>query len=189
VRATLLVIVALVAIVVAGCGGSSGDRTLSAGNGQTVTVPSNVHGAFGEIEVVLEQLPYQRWYTHCLIHRVKTGLSPSQAERLTELSGSEGEEKAGQLIAKAVPACEKATGRPTVDPNASSQELDLLRANYVPSMTQIAEANGLDEEQVACVERNAEELPDKQVVAMANGSHKIREGILLSVFEPCAKVK
>jgi hypothetical protein len=188
VRATLLIIVALAAVVVAGCGGSS-DRTLSAGNGQTVTVPSDVHGAFGEIEAVLDQLPYQRWYTHCLIHRVKAGLSPSEAERLTELSGSEGEEKAGQLIVKAMPACEKAAGRPTVDPNASPQELDLLRANYVPSMTQLAGANGLDEEQVACVASNAEELPDKQVVAMANGSHKVREGILLSVFEPCAKVK
>jgi hypothetical protein len=188
VRVTLLVIVALAAVLVAGCGGS-GDRTLSAGHGQTITVPSDVHGAIGEIEAVLDQLPYQRWYTHCLIHRVKTGLSPSEAERLIELSGSEGEEKAGQLIAKAIPACEKQNGRPTVDPNASSQELDFLRANYVPSMAQIAEANGLDEEQVACVERGAEELPDKQVVAMANGSHKVREGILLSVFEPCAQAK
>jgi hypothetical protein len=187
VRATLLVIVALAAVVVAGCGSS--DQTVSVGNGQTVTVPADVHGVYGELEAILNQLPYQHWYTRCVVKRVEGVLSPSEAEALSELSESEREQKAMQITSKAGPACEKSTARPVIDPNASSQELDLLRAGYVTSMKSLSEANGLTPAQTACVERGFEELPDTKLIAIGNGTEKSREGILLSVFKPCAKVK
>jgi hypothetical protein len=187
VRATLLVIVVLAAIVVAGCGSSG--QTVSVGSGQTVTVPDDVHGVYGELEAILEQLPYQHWYTKCVVKQVEGVLSPSEAEALAELPESEREQKAIQITSKAGPACEKATGRPVIDPNASAKELDLLRAGYVTSMKALAEANGLTATQTACVERGFEELPDPKIIGIGNGTEKSREGILLSVFKPCAKVK
>jgi hypothetical protein len=34
-----------------------------------------------------------------------------------------------------------------------------------------------------------ESLPEKQLIEIGNGTKKVREGILLSVFKPCAKAK
>ncbi|MBS1887924.1 MAG: hypothetical protein JSU06_12125 [Actinobacteria bacterium] len=187
-RAALPLIAILVAVAAAGCGGSSGGQTTSVG-GQTITVPEDVHGVYGELEAILDQFPYQHWYTRCVVARVRKELDPAEAAALPGLSGSEGESKAVQIIAKAGPACAKATGRPIVDPNASGEKIAVLRADYLPSMVSLAKSQGLDTAQVECVREAFENLPDNQVVAMANGSHKEREGILLSVFKPCAKAK
>jgi hypothetical protein len=187
VRVTLLVIVVLAAIVVAGCG-SSGGQTASL-NGEQVTVPSDVHDVYGEVEAFLDQLPYQGWYTKCVVKRVKNTLSPAEAEALSELPESEREGKATGAITKAGPACEKSTNRPVIDPNASEKELALYRAGYLTPVRALAEENGMSSDQVSCVEEGFEELPDAKVIDLGNGSHKVREGILLSVFKPCAKVK
>jgi hypothetical protein len=186
VRATLLVILALAAVV-AGCGGS-GDQTASL-NGETVTVPGDVHGFYGELEVLLAQFPYQGWYRRCVVSQVKKELSPAEAEAFAKLPESTRESKATRIIAKAGPTCEKSTGRPLIDPNAGEKELALYRAGYLTPMRELAERHGLSSDQVSCVEEGIEELPGSKVVALGNGSHKVREGILLSVFEPCAKVK
>jgi hypothetical protein len=189
VRATLLVIVAFAAAVVAGCGGGSGDATLSVGNGQTITVSGDVHGFYGELEAILDQFPYQHWYSDCVVRKAKQLLSPAEAETLSELSESEREQKETQVIANAGPACEESTGRPVIDPNASSKELDLLRAGSIPAITEFAEAKGFSADQVGCVQNRIETLSDKQLIATRNGSQKVREGILLSVFKPCAKAR
>jgi hypothetical protein len=187
VRATLLVFVALAAVVLAGCGGS-GDQTASL-NGETVTVPSDVHGFYGELEVLLAQFPYQDWYSRCVVTQVKKELSPAEAEAFANLPESTRESKATRIIAKAGPTCETATGRPVIDPNAGEAELALYRAGFLTPMRELAEGHGMSSGQVACVEEGIEELPGSKVVALGNGSHRVREGILLSVFEPCAKVK
>jgi hypothetical protein len=187
VRAILLVIVALAAPVVAGCGGS-GDQTASL-NGETLTVPSDVHDVYGEVEAFLGQLPYQSWYVRCVVKRVEAEITPAEAKALSELPEAEREGKATQVIAKAVPACEKSTDRPVIDPNSSSKELDLLRAGDLTSMNQLAEAHHFSAAQTACIERGFEELPDSKIIAIGNGTEKARDGILLSVFKPCAKVK
>lgn len=186
-RVTLLVVIALAAIVVGGCG-SSGGQTASL-NGEQVTVPSDVHDVYGEVEAFLDQLPYQGWYTKCVVKRVKNTLSPAEAEALSELPESEREGKATRAITKAGPACEKSTNRPVIDPNASEKELALYRAGYLTPVRALAEENGMSSDQVSCVEEGFEELSDAKVVDLGNGSHKVREGILLSVFKPCAKVK
>jgi hypothetical protein len=187
VRATLLAIVVLAAIVVAGCGGS-GDQTASL-NGETLTVPSNVHDVYGEVEAFLDQLPYQRWYVRCVVKRVEAVISPAEARALSELPEAEREGKATQVIARAVPVCEKATNRPVVDPNASSKELDLLRVGDLNSMKELAEAHHFSAAQITCIEHGFEELPDNKIIAIGNGTEKARDGILLSVFKPCAKAK
>jgi hypothetical protein len=182
-RAVLLVLVAAVAVALAGCG--SGDQTASGG----FTVPSDVHGLSGELEAVLDQLPYQHWYTRCVIGEVEKKLSPGEAEALSELSESEREGKVTAITAEAGPNCEKKSNRPPVDPNASSKELELLRAGYMTSMKTLAETNELSANQTACVEERVEGLSEKALIAIGNGTDKVREGILLSVFKPCAKVK
>jgi hypothetical protein len=188
VRATrLVIVVVLTAALVAGCG-SSGGQTASL-NGETVTVPSDVHGFYGELEALLAQFPYQAWYSRCVVTQVKKDLSPAEAEAFAKLPESTRQSKATQIIGKAGPACEKSTGRPVIDPNAPEKEIALYRAGYIAPMRELAEKNGMSSEQVSCVEEGFEELPDAKVVELGNGSHKAREGILLSVFEPCAKVK
>jgi hypothetical protein len=184
VRATLVLIAVLATAVLAGCGGGSDES----GSGD-FTVPSDTHGVYGELEAILDQLPYQGWYTRCVIGQVKKVLSPAEAEALSELPESEREQKAMEATSKAGPTCEQLHHRPVIDPNASDEELELLRAGYVASMSAVAEAHGLDADQTACVEKGFEELPPKQLIDIGNGSATLREGILLSVFKPCSKVK
>lgn len=180
-------VAALAVTVVAGCGGSS-DQTVSVGDGQTITVSGDVHGFYGELEAILGQFPYQHWYVDCVVREAKKLLGPTDAEALEGLPESEREEKSTEVAAKAGPTCEK-SGRPTIDPNASSKELALLRAGTVPAMTELAETHGMSPVQVACVESLFKKLPDEQLIALRNGTEKVREGILVSVFKPCARLK
>ncbi|HEY0280620.1 MAG TPA: hypothetical protein VGC32_20335 [Solirubrobacterales bacterium] len=187
-RATLLVIAALATgLLLAACG-SSGDKTESMGGG-TITVPADVHGVFPELETLLAQFPYQHWYTECVIGRVKKELSPKEAEALEELPESSRAGKAEQIIAAAGPACEKSTRRPVIDPDASGKELALYRAGFIEPLRKVAEAQGFEGAQLECVERTMEELPGGKVVGLGNGTHRVREGILLSVLAQCVKAK
>jgi hypothetical protein len=181
------VLAVLIAAVVAGCGGSGGQT----GNldGGTITVPGDVRGLYGELETFLAQLPYQGWFDKCVITTVKKEVSPAEAERFAKLPEASRGGKAGKIIAKAIPACEQSTDRPLIDPNASEKQLALYRAGNIAPLRELAEDHGLNSDQVACVEKATAELPLKKVVDLGNGSPKVREGIILSVFEPCAKVK
>lgn len=185
-RATLLVIAALATgLLLAACGGGSGNQTATLGS-ETITVPADVHGIYPELEAVLAKFPYQRWYTDCLISTVKKELSPKEAEELENSPESNGAAKAEEIIAAAVPACE-ASKRPVIDPNASAKELALYRAGYVERMARYAETKGFEGAQVECVEQTVEELPGSKVVGLGNGTHRVREGILLSVLAHCVK--
>jgi hypothetical protein len=188
-RAALALIVVLAAVAVAGCGGSSGDQTTTFGN-QTVTVPSDAHGVYAELEAILDQLPYEPWYTKCIVRQVEKVLGPAEAEALSELPEAEREEKATQITSQAGPTCEGLhPNLSVVDSTATSKELDLLRAGYVTSMKAVAESNGANPDQTACIEKGFEQLPEKELIEIGNGSKTAREGILLSVFKPCSKVK
>lgn len=187
-RVALALIAALAAVGVTGCGGSSGGQTATIGD-QTITVPSDTHGVYGELEAILAQLPYEAWYAKCVVAEVKKSLGPAQAEALAGLPEREREAKAMQITSRAGPACEARHHLPVVDPGATPKELALLRAGYVTSMTALVEAHGATAHQIACVERGFEMLPDKELVAVVNGAKTVREGILLSVFKPCSKEK
>lgn len=183
-RVTLLAIVALAAAVLAGCG-SSGGGTVAGG----FTVPTDVHDLYGEVESILDQLPYQSWYTKCVVSRVKKAVSPKEAEELAGLPESERESKASKVVAKAKLACEESSKRPVIDPNASEKELGLYRASYVSPLREIAEADKFDEAGVACVEEAVESLPAKKVITLGNGTRKARAAILVSILTPCASSK
>jgi hypothetical protein len=187
-RIVLLAGTALAAVaLVAGCGGSS-DQTLSVGSGETITVSGDVHGFYGELEAILDQFPYQHWYVACVVREAKKILGPKEAAELEELPEAERQEKAQGAAAEAEPACEK-TDRPTIDPNASSKEIELLRVSSIPGITEFAETNGMSSTQVECVQSFFAKLPDKKVIELRNGTDKVREGILVSVFRPCAQLK
>jgi hypothetical protein len=185
-RACLSLVVVLAAAAMAGCGGSSGGGDTATVGDQTITVPSDAHGVYAETEAILDQLPYEAWYTKCVVDQVKKNLTPAEAEELAELPEGERDEKAIQITSAAGPACEAEHHLPVVDPHASSKELDLLRAGYVSSLTSVAESKGADEEQVSCIEKNVEDLPTDELIGIANASKTAREGILLSIFKPCA---
>lgn len=176
------------AVLVAGCGGGSSDQTLSVGNGETITVSGDVHGFYGELEAILEQFPYQHWYVACVVREAKKILGPKEAAELENLPEAERQEKAQKAAAEAEPACEK-TNRPTIDPNASSKEVELLRVSSIPGITEFAETNGMSSTQVECVQSFFAKLPDKKVIELRNGTDKVREAILVSVFRPCAQLK
>jgi hypothetical protein len=176
------------AVLGAGCGGGSSDQTLSVGNGETITVSGDVHGFYGELEAILDQFPYQHWYVACVVREAEKILSPKEAEELSGLPEAERQEKTQQTVTKAQPGCEK-TARPTVDPNASSKEIALLRASSLPGIVGLAETNGMSSTQVECVESFFTKLSDQKIVELRNGTDKVREGILVSVFRPCAQLK
>jgi hypothetical protein len=187
-RIVLLAAPALAAVaLVAGCGGSS-DQTLSVGSGETITVSGDVHGFYGELEAILDQFPYQHWYVACVVREAKKILGPKEAAELEDLPEAERQQKAQKAAAEAEPACEK-TDRPTIDPNASSKEIELLRVSSIPGITEFAETNGMSATQVECVQSFFAKLPDKKVIELRNGTDKVREGILVSVFRPCAQLK
>jgi hypothetical protein len=185
---SLLGAVLAAAVLVTGCGGGSSDQTLSVGNGETITVSGDVHGFYGELETILDQFPYQHWYVACVVREAKKILSPKEAEELEGSSESERQEKTQKVVIEAQPACER-TQRPTVDPNASSKEIELLRASSAPGIVGLAEANGMSATQVECVESFFAKLPAQKVIELRNGTDKVREGILVSVFKPCAQLK
>lgn len=180
-----LALLALLAALVAGCGGGSEDQVASVGD-ETITVPGDAHGVYGELEAILDQLPYEAWYAKCVVAQVKKNLSPDEAEALAELPEAERDEKAMQVTSQAGPTCKARHHLPVVDPHASPKKLDLLRAGYVSSMKAVAESKGATAGQATCVERGFEELSDKELVAVIDGAKTVREGILLSVFKPCA---
>ncbi|MBS1845812.1 MAG: hypothetical protein JST53_15455 [Actinobacteria bacterium] len=183
-RAVLALIAVVLAAAVTGCGGSSGSGTVGSGN-EAFTVPSNVHGLYGELGAILEQLPYRAWYSQCVITEVKKTLGPKEAEELEELPEEERERKAVEVISGAGPACEARHHLPVIDVHASTKELSLLRAGYVTSFVALAEAGGADRDQASCVESQIEHLPEKKVIAIGNGTKQVRKGILLSIFKPC----
>lgn len=188
-RATLLVIAALATgLLLAACGGGSSGQTTSAGN-ETLTIPADVHGLYPELEALLAQFPYQSWYTHCVISRVKEELSPKEAEALEGSSDSSDLAKAEEIIAAAIPGCETSSKRPVIDPNASERELALYRAGYVERMANYAETKGFEGAQIECVEETVEELPFSKVIGLGNGTHRVREGILVSVLAHCVKAE
>jgi hypothetical protein len=190
-RLILLIIAVLaaaaIAAALAGCGGSN-DQTVTVGQGQTITVGGDVHGFYDELETILDQFPYQHWYVGCVMKEARKLLDPKEAKELEELPEAEREERSTAIAAKAGPACEK-SGRPVIDPNASSKQLELLRAGSLPAMTELAESNGYSPTQVACVQSFYEKLPNKKLIELRNGTKKVREGILVSVFRPCAQLK
>jgi hypothetical protein len=184
VRATLLVIAALAAgLLLAACGGSGSD-TSDLGQA-TVTVPSDVKGVIPELEALLAQYPYQRWYTHCIVKTTKRELTPAELEA-TESSGAANAEK---IIAAAGPACRKKIHRPVIDPNASEEQLEILRAGFVEQLTSGAEGKGFEGKRLECVRRLAEELPSPEVVALVEGTHRAHEGILVAVLAHCVKAE
>jgi hypothetical protein len=189
VRAALLVILALATgLLVAACG-SSGDETKSVG-GAVVTVPTDVHGIYPELETLLAQFPYQRWYTDCVLARAKKELSPKEAEALNQQSPeSNGVAKAEEIIAAAGVACRKSSKRPLVDPNASEKELALFRAGFVEPYRSQAEEHGFEGVQLECIEETVEKLPRGKIIGLGNGTSAVREGILLSVLAQCVKAE
>jgi hypothetical protein len=76
-----------------------------------------------------------------------------------------------------------------VDPNASSEELDLLRAGTVPLMAELAESENFTPAQVTCIENKFQTLPDNLLIKLRNGSKKARSFIVVSVFKTCAGVE
>jgi hypothetical protein len=190
VRASLLSLIAAVLAVglLAGCGGGSGDATATLGD-ETLTMPSDVHGFYPELEAILAQLPYEAWYAKCVVSEVKKSIDPEEAEKLAELPEDERESLANQATSKAGPICEAKHRLPVVDPKASPKELNLLRAGYVSSMKAVAESKGATASQATCVEEGFEELSDKDLIAVVNGAKTVREGILLEVFKPCTATK
>jgi hypothetical protein len=187
-RAVLALLAVLAAAALAGCGGGSDDQTVSVGE-ETITVPGDTHGVYAELSAILDQLPYRPWYTKCVIGEVEKVLDPKEAEALAELPEAEREAQAMQITSQAGPACEAKHGGPVIDPNASAEELDLLRAGYVTSMKAVAESHGASPSQITCVETGFQQLPEKELIEIGNGTKKVREGILLSIFKPCASSK
>jgi hypothetical protein len=183
-RVALALVCVLAAGLVAGCGGSDGNTVGT--DGETFTVPSNTHGLYGELEAILDQLPYEAWYTKCVVNQVKKTLSPEEAEALAQLPEYERDQKAVLVTSRAGPACEAKHHLPVIDPDASSKELDRFRAGFASSMAVLAEEIGGTDDQIACVENGIKELPEKELIAVINGAMTVREGILSSVFKPCS---
>ncbi|MBS1863962.1 MAG: hypothetical protein JSS68_19870 [Actinobacteria bacterium] len=184
--ALLLVLAALAGGLLASCGGG-GEETGTVGGG-TVTIPGDAEGVYGELEAILDQYPYQRWYVDCVMREAKKFLDPREAEEMEAMPDAKREQKSQEVAAKAGPACEK-SGRPTIDPNASSAEIQLLRVSSAPAIAEFAEGHGMSSIQVACVQSLFKKLSDKQMIELRNGTAKAREGILVSVFKPCSRLK
>jgi hypothetical protein len=105
-RASLVVLASLAVAFLAGCGGGSGDRTASVGDA-TISIPSDVHGVKDELAALLQQFPYQRWYTTCVEKRFEANGEPEKGESLDA------------ILAKVGAACENSSSRPLIDPNAT----------------------------------------------------------------------
>jgi hypothetical protein len=188
-RAIVLVVLALgVVAALAGCGGGgSGEQTASA-DGGTITIPEGVHGVYGEIAALLDQFPYQPWFTRCVVAKFKKQVGPAEAKELDEVTEASTSSKEQKVLVEARTACEKSP-RSLIDPNASEEEFARYRAGYVQPLREAAEAKKFSTEGVACVEKKVEELTTAKVLALGNGSAKLGEVILLAILSTCAKAE
>jgi hypothetical protein len=172
------------ALLVAGCG-SSGDQTATIGTSEVTISGDEDPQTFSEVVgLLLDKTPYQSWYSRCLEGEIEKRLSDAEEDELLDLSKAEAEGRLTELMLPAGKACQQ-EGRRYIDPNASAEELDLLRSSEQTGLGLVLRQQGASASLVACLERGVGNLPNDELVELIEGSLRTREALLEGIGEGC----
>jgi hypothetical protein len=184
-RASIVGLGLLLALVSAGCG-SSGDVTATVA-GEEVTIAGDVDpSTFAITRELLRQTPFTSWYQRCIITQAEGVLSPAEAKRLTAIPRESERRKQRELdlLIKIGPACEK-TNRNLIDPDAPPESFDLVRAQTSESMRLLFRKEGFGEAKQVCAAEAVLETSNEEYTSIMNSNAKARETRFLRLISPC----
>jgi hypothetical protein len=178
----LLIALALVATAatLAACGGGG---TATIGTSE-VTIDRDPDSVVDAMRAVAEQEPYEKWALDCVVGQFEKVLTPKAED---ELEGAS-ERELGEFLLPHLEAinqgCER-PGRHIFNPNATEEELALVRSSQVEGLRLVLKAAGVPAAQRECIEGELGALPGPQVIALIEASEAEREVLFQELAAPC----
>jgi outer membrane murein-binding lipoprotein Lpp len=182
-----LVLLALVVVssgaLLAACGSS--EKTAKIGTSE-VTIAGEPDSLVATIRATAEQFPYEKWAFDCVVGQIEKVIGPAEEERLEGAS----EKEFGEFILPHLTAMNKACERPdrhTFNPDASEEELALVRSSEVVGVRAILKAAGVSAAERECVEDRVAHLPGPELVALLEADEAQREVLFVKLGSPCVE--
>ena len=123
-------------------------------------------------------------FSRCLEGKVEKALTPDEEDELLDLPDAEAEGRLIELILPASEACQ-VEGRRYIDPDATAEELDLLRSSEQAGLGALLRQEGAPDSSIACLERGVAELPTDQLVELIQGRLRRREAVIEGIAAGC----
>jgi hypothetical protein len=178
----LLLCLALLATggLLAACGGGG---TATIGTSE-VTIDRTPDSVVDAMRAVAEQEPYEKWALDCVVGQFEKVIDPKVEE---ELEGAS-EKKMGEFLLPHLEAinqaCEK-PGRHIFNPNATEEELALVRSSQVQGLRLVMKAAEVPAPTRKCIEGELAALSGPQVIALIEASEEEREVLFNELAAPC----
>jgi hypothetical protein len=163
------------------CGGGSGTATIGTSE---VTVTREPDSVVDAMRAIAEQEPYEKWALDCVIGQFEKVITPAQEEKLEDADEKEVGEFLLPRLESINQACEK-PGRHIFNPNATEEELALVRSSEVQGLRLILKAAEVPPGPRKCIEGELAALPGPQVVALIEASESEREVMFQELAAPC----
>ena len=181
----LLVCFALVASALAltACGG--GSQTATIGTSE-VTIESEPKSVVDAMRAVAEQQPYEKWALDCVVGQYEKIITPEVEDELEGASEKEMGEFLLPHLESINEACER-PGRHIFNPNATEEELAVVRSSEVQGLRLILKAAGIRDDMRRCVEHELATLPGPQVIALIEADVAEREVLFEELAAPCLR--
>lgn len=179
----LLIVLALVAsgALLTACGG--GSETHKIGTSE-VTISREPHSVIDAMRAVAEQEPYEKWALECVVGEFEKIITPAQEEKLEGASEKEMGEFLLPHLESINQTCEK-PGRHIFNPNATEEELALVRSSEVEGLRLLLKAAGVPGSERKCIEDELAGMPGPQVIALIEASESEREAMFRELAIPC----
>ncbi|MBS1845185.1 MAG: hypothetical protein JST53_12275 [Actinobacteria bacterium] len=179
----LMICLALLATVVAlaACGGGSETATIGTSE---VTIDREPESVVDAMRAVAEQQPYEKWALDCVIGQYEKIITPKVED---ELEGAS-EKAMGEFLLPHLEAINKACERPgrhIFNPNATEEELAVVRSSEVQGLRLILKAGGVPAGVRTCVEGELAALPGPQIIALIEADEAEREVLFEELAAPC----
>ena len=185
-RRTLGLLICLVATVllVPACGGS-GDKVATVGTSEiTVSGDTPTDTFYEKFRALTEQSPYLPWFTSCLEREAKQLMTPAEAKELESAPEAEGLKRLTATFASASEICET-NGRHYIDPEASEEELEIVRSSEAVGVGMMLKAQGFPDEMVSCMEDLIGAVPPQELVTLIEGKPSERERLFERLGARC----
>lgn len=158
----------------AGCGDDSGSDTVEAeiAKGVTISVPSDADQSPKEflsdtLNAVADKVGFSDEWKACIASEIDS-IPDARLEPILDAPDGEASTQAAlKYNAQISAACEKKVAE-AVDPDATSEQIDALRALTASQLTQTFEGSGASDKQAACMVEQYEALSDNEAVEFAN---------------------
>lgn len=179
----LLISIALLSTgaVLTACGSS--DQTATIGTSE-VTISGEPDTLIEAVQATVEQEPYEEWARKCVVEQIETVITPAAEEKLEGASEKEFGEFITPHLAQINRACEE-PGRRIFNPDASEEELALVRSGEVVGVRAVLKAAEVPAGERECIEDRVAHLPGPELVALLEADEAQREVLFVKLGTPC----